>query len=84
MPLGTAGAPRCRDWRGGTRAQGPSYPGSLSMGVGAEVHQVPSCVPQATHCGTDSAAAYLLGVLSTGTLVKYFEMFTEKRGVGGI
>ena len=40
-------SPRCRDWRGGTRAQGPSYPGSLSTGVGAcAPHKFPFVSPK--------------------------------------
>lgn len=51
------------------------------MGVGAVVHQLPSLCPKLLIVGLIVPAAYLLGVLSTGTLVTYFKMFTEREAL---
>lgn len=83
MPLGTAGAPAA-----GTGEVEPGPKGLLTQaphrwGWGLWFTNFPPVSPKLLIVGLIVPAAYLLGVLSTGTLVTYFKTFTEKRGAGG-
>ena len=55
MPLGTAGAPAAGTGEVELGPKGLLTQAPHRSGVGAVIHQLPCCVPQAARNGTDSA-----------------------------